>query len=126
MEPTISNTDEARELLALVREVGDPLQRGDIPCDFTIEEVRQAHGRAALIVSYMTRELQNIRDAIDHRDADVFSGASSYLRTLSYVLLRSEEVSDEEKMVLQFCTIATSYVSMRIIRLPDDELILKV
>lgn len=126
MEPTISNISEARELLALVREVGEPLQRGDLPCDFTIDEVRQAHGRAALIVSYMTRELQHLRDAIDHRDADVLSNASSYLRTLSYVLLRSEEVSDQEKMLLQFCAIATSFVSMRIIRLPDDTLELRV
>lgn len=125
MEPTISNIDEARQLLELVREVGEPLERGDLPCDFTIEEIKQAHGRAALIMSYMTRELRTVRDAIDHRDADVFGQASSYLRTLSYVLLRSEDVTEQQKMVLQFCTIATSFVSMQIIRLPDDEIVLK-
>lgn len=118
MEPCIKSIEEARRIIMSVREIAEPLQRGDLPCEFWPEDVLDAHANAALVLAYMTQHLQNVPNAIDHRDADVFTYANSYFRTLTQVLLRRDDVSEQTKKLLQFCVTAPRVLAQEIIRLP--------
>jgi len=116
MEPSIETTHQARAVLAEVKQVADPIQRGDLPYSFSVHQLIEAHGQAASVVTFATRLLARVENPIDHRDAEVLTLGTSYLNTLTAALLGSDNVPAELQQLLQYFVIAPSFISEQIIR----------
>lgn len=112
----INSAKEARRVLAEVKEVAVPIQRGDAPYNFSVHQLIEAHGKAVAVVTFATTQLVRVENAIDHRDADIFGEGSSYLRTLTVALMGADNVPEELKQLLQYFVIAPTFISEQIIR----------
>lgn len=118
MELCIRNMAQARQVLSEISGIAEAWQHGDQPCDYTLDEIEEAHANAAAIVAFAGREFRRMPDPVMHRDIGVFTTANSYLRTLTQALLRSDNLNPRTKKLLDFCAIASSMMSEQIIQIP--------
>lgn len=90
------------------------IQRGDIPYDFSLEQVEEAYASAAQILAHLGPPLVRSNDPSQDHEGVLFSEAASYFRTLTQALLRRDDVSETMRSLLQFNELAITIVSERV------------
>lgn len=106
MGPSFTSTEDASRIIAEVRLIAEPLQRGDLPCDFTLDELFQAHTRAGNLVANLTEQVEWSLGVIDYQLYELLRYAHGYFRTLTQTLLQRDDVNERDKLLLRLSEIA--------------------
>ncbi|MEO5498964.1 MAG: hypothetical protein ABIR46_00525 [Candidatus Saccharimonadales bacterium] len=101
--------------LKAVALIAVPIERGDIPYDFSLEQIEAAYATTAhILVHLATPLLRSNNDPHEVVEGIDFLTAAGYFRTLTRALLRRNDVSETMRSLLQFNEVAIGFVCERI------------
>lgn len=96
-----------------VASIAVPIQRGDAPYNFSLEQIEEAYSSAAQILAHLGPLLIRCNEPYEVVEGTLFSEAASYFRTLTQTLLRRDDISETMRGLVQFNELAIEIVSKR-------------
>lgn len=112
----IASLADARQALNEVAEIANPIQRGDQPYSFDVEQLKEAMFAATEVLMFAEELLAPYRDAaINFKGSRELLEAGSYMRSIAHELEQHPEADEALRSQLGFYKRAPRYLSERII-----------
>lgn len=106
MEPFIAQTEDVFELLEEARLISEPIARGDLPYDFTLEQLWDAHTKAGRVLIHLTEKIQHGSEPLAFDDYESLRYAHQSFRTLTAWLERQPSIDTRDRLLLSLCELA--------------------